>query len=595
MSRRARGGGAVRGPSSALTSFLAGLGVEPAHRVNTWGDRSTIEGNAIPEEGVVDPANAVTGETVEAGPSRVGEGTPVLDEPGDLPVGFKRGRGTDSEGVPTPKRSRAASIDSDDLDADDDYAARPSTSRAEKAPSKGVARGPVKAIGQFMDCGQCEKKFTVTAYTKEHPSQPQTWLCVQCSYALGIDPFAKPKKAAAKKAPKKDRAKIIHYEQKKGVKTLGDMCIGLIGKYIEDVEQLGDIGGINMDKVCRIICKGRRLTPETAPLFYAVDRTSLDMFDCTRLDPPAYLALANLNPNLTSLRLDLVGQLSTDAVSHWAKTLTKLTRLELLGPFLVRKPAWLELFRALGEQLEGFLITQSPRIDVETVKELVERCPNLTEIRLKEVILDNDMLAELAKLKKLRSLDLSSPAVSLTDEPVIELIQAVGGGLETLDLTDNAELTDDILPIIAEHCPQLKNLHLRNVTELSNEAIAAFFKSLKQKQRPGLEVIDLEKGHECEDLALRELIAHSGESVQWLSILGWRQLSIESLQSLTQCKHAKYIDVGWCRQVNNFLIKDLLDGCPALEQLRVWGCNNLSSGVPRRQGVKVIGIETHSI
>jgi len=37
------------------------------------------------------------------------------------------------------------------------------------------------------------------------------------------------------------------------------ICLQLIGKYIEDVEQLGDIGGINMDKVCKIISKRRRL------------------------------------------------------------------------------------------------------------------------------------------------------------------------------------------------------------------------------------------------------------------------------------------------------------------------------------------------
>jgi DNA repair protein RAD7 len=33
----------------------------------------------------------------------------------------------------------------------------------------------------------------------------------------------------------------------------------LIGKYIEDVEALGDIGSKSMDKVCRIISKSRRL------------------------------------------------------------------------------------------------------------------------------------------------------------------------------------------------------------------------------------------------------------------------------------------------------------------------------------------------
>lgn len=65
-----------------------------------------------------------------------------------------------------------------------------------------------------------------TAYTKEHPSQPQTWLCLECCYALGIDPFAKPKKTKPKPAVAREvRGKITHYEERRGVNPLGEMCI----------------------------------------------------------------------------------------------------------------------------------------------------------------------------------------------------------------------------------------------------------------------------------------------------------------------------------------------------------------------------------
>lgn len=576
MSRRSRAGGAVRGPSSALTSFLAGLGVEPSHRINTWGDRSAVETpNSNGSHQHHDPANVVTDENVEAGPSRVGQGTPSLDEEGDLPVGFKRGRGTDSGGDYQTKRARAASIDSDDLDADDtpvvDHNVR--TPNLVPQSSTNVSAGPMRPIGEFMVCGECVKRFTVTAYTKEHPTNAQTYLCVQCCYALGIDPFAKPKKAAQKKAVKKqDRAKIVHYEQRRGVNSLGDICIQLVGKYIENVEQLGDIGSINMDKVCRIICKGRRLTPETAPLFYSVERDSLDMYDCTRLTPEAFLTLANLCPNLQALRLDLVGQMSTEVVSHWAKTLKQLKRIELHAPFLVRKEAWIELFRAAGARLEGFLVTQSPRIDKETVHELVKNCPNLTELRLSEIgKLDSGMLEELKPLERLRLLDISSPPDSLTDDAIINLLEAVGDSIEELNLADNFDLTDAILPAIVKYCPRLQSLCLRNLTELTDQGVTAFFGSLQAKGHQGLRCIDMEKGHELSDSALGALIAHSGETIEWLSLLGWREVALEALNALVKCKNLKYLDVGWCRAVNNFWVKDVLDGCNAIEQVRVWG------------------------
>jgi DNA repair protein RAD7 len=47
---------------------------------------------------------------------------------------------------------------------------------------------------------------------------------------LGIDPFAKAKKPAAKRAPpkgkkKEESRKVVSYEQRKGATNLAEMCI----------------------------------------------------------------------------------------------------------------------------------------------------------------------------------------------------------------------------------------------------------------------------------------------------------------------------------------------------------------------------------
>ncbi|WVF71311.1 hypothetical protein IAT40_006114 [Kwoniella sp. CBS 6097] len=614
MSRSRRSaGGAVRGPSSALTSFLAGLGVEPSTRLTTWGDTSGLaqqdgehqltlahDGPVIDPAEVLDPAGAVTARNVIAGPAEAGDGTAQLEQ-GES----SRKRQRESTGDPSPdrrapvkKRTRGASIDSDDLDADHIAEAGPSSPAAAHADSVapaaasntslGVQPGPLKSVGEFMECGQCSKRFTVTAYTKEHPSKSSTFLCVNCCYALGIDPFAKPKKTAVKKkAPgkKEDRAKVVHYEERKGVHTLGDLCI-----------QLGDIGGINMDKVCKIICKGRRLTTETAPLFYAADRDSLEMYDCTNLNSEAFISMGKLCPNLVSLRLHLCGQLSTEALSAWAKSLKRVKRLELYAPFLVRKPGWISFLKAAGKRLEGILVTQSPRIDLEVIQVLVKSCPNLTELRLAEVgQLDVDCVAALHPLKKLKSLDLSFPGSTLSDESIIDLLAATGNTIEVLNLSDNPELTDAILPAIAKHCPRLQSLSLRGLVELTDGGVAAFFGSMQAQGRPGLTHIDFEKGHDLQDKALRALINHSGKTIEKLSLLGWRSVSKEKLNDLAGCGQLKEVDLGWCRHVTDFTIKDILENCGNMEVIRVWGCNQLTDAVPRKKGVKVVGIETHSI
>ncbi len=282
--------------------------------------------------------------------------------------------------------------------------------------------------------------------------------------------------------------------------------------------------------------------------------------------------MANLCPNLESLLLHLCGQLSTDAVASWGKSLSRLKRLELYGPFLVRKDGWSSFFKGAGKRLTGLLITQSTRIDLETMEVLVKSCPNLTELRLAEIgLLNDEGLEPLGKLKKLTSLDLSSAGTTISDDAVATLLSRVGKNLVSLNLSDNPELTDATLSAIAKHCPHLRSLQLRNAIELTDEGVAEFFGALKKNGQPGLEAIDLGKGHDLKSKALHSLVAHSGPTVEKLSLLGWREVEKDALSELTQCGRLKELDLGWCRQVTDFSIKDVLEACSVIEVIKVWG------------------------
>ena len=288
--------------------------------------------------------------------------------------------------------------------------------------------------------------------------------------------------------------------------------------------------------------------------------------------PESYLTLANLCPNLRSLTLHLCGQLATESIIHWGKALLHLERLELYGPFLVRKEGWSSFFQDVGEGLVSLKITQSPRIDASTLEILVQSCPKLVELRLAEFELLNDSCLDLlGRLKHLELLDLSSPGTSLTDGGVKELLQATGKNLISLDLSDNADLTDAALLSIAEHCPRLRHLALRNVVDLTDDGVASFFKRMRDKHRAGLETIDLEKGQDLKSKALRALVDHSGSTVERLSLMGWREVDTKSLDSLKRCDHLQELNLGWCRQVTDFSIKDVLDGCEAIKVIKVWG------------------------
>jgi len=379
-----------------------------------------------------------------------------------------------------------------------------------------------------------------------------------------------------------------------------------------------------MDKVCRIISKSRRLyalwwrslTAAPPKPLHSSTRPRGPNWSCTTvlvsdyrcaidvdLVQSSYMALSNLCPNLERLSLHLCGQISTDTLIAWAESLTKLRHIELVAPFLVRKQGWIEFFRL--RRLKSLLVTQSPRIDLEVVEALVQYCPDITDLRLSQIGQMSDVLLQpLAALSRLTSLNLSSPGSPLSDRAVAELLETAGSNLVHLDLS-GTELSDDVLPAIAKHCIVLRSLSLRHLGDLSDDAVGRMFNTMGNLER-----VDLEKCHQLREKALNALIDHSKSAIESIKIPGWKDVPAEALGRMAECKVLKEVDMGWCRQVTDYTVKEILDGCEQLEVLRVWGeftdalpteqsdrigCNQLTDAVPRKRGVKVIGIETHAI
>jgi hypothetical protein len=55
----------------------------------------------------------------------------------------------------------------------------------------------------------------------------------------------------------------------------------IIGKYLDQVDELGDIGTVNMDNICKIVSKTRNLTEHNVRLLYNITNTSLTIYDST--------------------------------------------------------------------------------------------------------------------------------------------------------------------------------------------------------------------------------------------------------------------------------------------------------------------------
>jgi DNA repair protein RAD7 len=327
-----------------------------------------------------------------------------------------------------------------------------------------------------------------------------------------------------------------------------------------------------LTKICR--------TPENAILFYDVKNTSLNVYDGTKLEPPALITLSLLNPNLTSLRIDFCGHLDDVVLNSWSTSLPSLVRLELLGPFLVRVPAWVYFFQS-HPQLEALLLNQSPRFDLECMSALASSCPNITELRLKEIgKLDDAFLPYISSLQPLEQLDLSSPSTSCSEDGLIALLEKRGALLTHLDLSNHDELGDDFLKCgLQEYAPNLISLRLDNLPALTDEGVAMFFRTWKPSV---LTTLSIARAPNVGAQALLALLDCAGSTLSTLSINSWRETTAEALEKLASARELRMLDVGWNRAFDNFAIKAIMDGCPKLEEIKCWGCNRVTAECPRK-------------
>ena len=220
----------------------------------------------------------------------------------------------------------------------------------------------------------------------------------------------------------------------------------------------------------------------------------------------------------------------------------------------------------------------------------------LTELRLAEVEkLDDDSLKFLHGLTHLTYLDLSRAGLTgeaLTDDGVVPLLEHVGSNIKTLILNNNHNLGDrTLLKGIRPHCAVLRHLGLRDVAEILPTGVVGLFGDWSAND--GLEFLDISRCLEINDAGIAALIEHSGKTLVTLNINSVdKDLTEEGLKSIAgNCDLLERLDLGFVRAVDDFLLKDIMDKCPSLKWVSVFGCNRVTDFAPTKQGVKIVGGE----
>ncbi|CAO3622349.1 unnamed protein product [Cunninghamella echinulata] len=727
----------VRGPTSALSSFLREQGIrvdnrsrreaqERRRRQRLQENSDTPNTSDVTENASAAATTTITTSTTD---DTTTEMTSILYTP--VSTRRQRTRNIDAQSILNAvskskkqqkkklltKRKKRKNDSSDDDDSsgndsssgetqsDDDNYIGPDISIDDFKPGPSTRRS--QAGRQLvLFCYQCKNRFTRPRTDKVDPSFQEKPTCPSCLSGKTPKPPAKKKKTIiATGGPEK----INFNKQEAGPLSLQDICVNIVINYIEDIEAFGDISYINMDKIAKIVCRNRLLSNNTARLFMQPKLRELTLYDCTNVDVDGLKNVAHFCPNLQKLNLYYCGRITDEVLQLYTTHLPHLKSLTLSGAHLITQGAWIQYFKARGQQLETFSLRHSHRFQKDAFKELLIHSKNLQHLRLSRIVtLDNDWLDIYTEHgpTTLKTLEFSWPSEApsrqhiLTSEHMVKVLERTGAHLQELVLKgcpdmDDGLLVDGILP----HCgSSLHTLILEQCDKLSSKAFKKLFvqwnrspSTTHHRQIPygqGFKHITIARCTDLEDDAFVALLCHSWKTLTYLNIHSLEKLSsdvleviaggpvpdltsfenedehdddddknsesesdntnpIESpdnnnnvnttttpdnndhsdieneedqqqeeqpssspskshkkraviidkemLSSLSACQSLTYLDASFVRSMDDTVLTKLIQSCPLLERVLVWGCQQVSEYVQKPQKLSLEGREMSQV
>jgi DNA repair protein RAD7 len=266
----------IRGPHSALTDFLAANNIS-ARQIRDDYERRRREAAEAEVEANGGAANGDDGEEMD-----VEEVDAILERSRREQEKEKRKKEKEKlNGKKGGKKAKKGKKKGDDDEANDasdsDYFdAIPSYKKAKKMP------------GQLANCEVCEKRFTVTPYSKTGPDGGL--LCLPCGKELDKEAKNGDKRKADKKAvkPGTKRRRGMASERldgivRRGAKSLVDLSLETVVKYHDDLESFENMPEHLVSQICNLFTKRRIMSSNLFPLFLQKDTTKVMVYDCASM------------------------------------------------------------------------------------------------------------------------------------------------------------------------------------------------------------------------------------------------------------------------------------------------------------------------
>lgn len=500
---------------------------------------------------------------------------------------------TSKKKAPPKKKKKRDSDDEDD--DDDDYNDDLMYAKARPLP------------GQLEHCETCNKRFTVTPYSKEGPDGGL--VCLPCGKLLEKDSKAEkkalqPKKAAGRQRRKKESDRLDGMAMG-GSKTLQQLCIEKVAQHHDAVEELGDIPQPIMDRLSEIFAKKRVLNPKTLKLFVRPDLDAIAIHDAAYLEVEDYQQMFAVTPHIQRLVVRNACQFKDEAMEYMLDKCDMLSSIQLYAANLVTDAMWKKLFERYKTQLKELKLSWlDAAFDDDVVYDMVKNCPNLERLKLKLCRrLTDASITAISSMQNLIHLSLQT-SLEITPEALITLVQSIGPKLRTLSLEKFLDADDSVLSAIHTSCTHLSKFRLQENDIASDAGFAALFTDWAN---PPLTFVDLSSTRDIDNnnptgpenaigLAAQgfaALMKHSGPALVNLDIASCRHISLQTFHDTFVAEHIypclETINISFCNTVDTSVVAGIFRSCPRLTKVIAFGCFDVMDVVVPR-GIALIGV-----
>ncbi|KAL2076066.1 hypothetical protein VTL71DRAFT_1009 [Oculimacula yallundae] len=493
---------------------------------------------------------------------------------------------------------------SDDEDTDDEDEAARAIFETSMAPLP----------GQMENCEICDKRFSVTGYSKAGPNGGL--LCQKCGKDLNKDqgPARKKRKIASGKARRQIESNLLDGIYP-GAKSLMTLCIETAARNVAEVSDLGDLADAQVDKVAAILSKKWLLDSTTLGLFLRPGNDTLTVYDGSRLTSDDYISIFQIMPTVKFLRLRNAVQFKNKVMDHLLGTTVELESLSLHGANLIDDERWNRFMNEKSKYLKALKVYYTDgHFGDEQLELLPKACPQLECLKVvHNQKVSDEGLAHIAELSNLKKLTLEIYNKTSTD-PYVEIINSIGPGLRTLAIAEAHYVDDTILNAIHDNCQSLSKLRIANNEVLTDAGFAALFTDWLN---PSLTHLDL---HKCRHVDAAEpstnvdmigfasagfeaMMAHSGSTLRYLNIHSCRHISREAFENVFALDKVYPalldLDISFCHGVNDFICGLIFRACPNLKRLVVFGNfgvrdvrvpkGKILTGAPNALGMQIEG------